>query len=71
MRDTVGIALVLLGTATLTFRASLHEVADHGHKWLYGRRVTNRRRRIISRALEASAIALALLGVVVLAGGHL
>src|SRR5205085_11085743 len=68
VRDALGIALVVAGTAPLTFRAGVHELADHGHKWRTGRRTTNRRRRLVARAIDTTSLALAVLGVAVLAG---
>jgi hypothetical protein len=67
VREALGIALVLAGVAPLTFRVAVHELADDAHKWRTGRRTTNRRRRMVARAIDVASVALAVVGALVLA----
>jgi hypothetical protein len=45
----------------------VHELADDAHKWRTGRRTTNRRRRMVARAIDVASVALAVVGALVLA----
>jgi len=70
MREAVGVALVLAALCPLTLRTTAERWLDRWHRRRTGRSATNRSRHRFVRALDAAAIAVAVLGAIVIATGH-